>query len=366
MGKFKITLDSTKREYLDNGFLKVPARAARTGTQKYAGKELGLTGDNAVKTITVYRSADEVFNQSSLDSYNAVDITNNHPDNMVDSDNYKSTTVGTVASAGRRAGDFVEVDLIIKDKAAIKAVENGKAQLSVGYACQYDMAGGKTDDGEIYDAKQRDIVVNHVALVDAGRAGPQARVFDEESKTVKVFLSDSVSIDVADDAAAKTLQSEFAKKDKETKEVKDSLNAEIDKKQAEIDTLKSELDTAKKATSDAAINKKIEKIAQLKSDCKLLGGDKFACDGMSEIENKTAALFAAKTNLELKGKSEAYVSAAFDIALNAAKEQRDTASKQRKQVAEDAAKEPEKEKENLSPEQKLKAQLKDAWKGGNK
>ena len=105
----------TKREYTDEGFLRVPGRVARTGIQEYLASELGLDG-NPNRIVNVYRPADEVFKAESLLSYDGTDITIEHPGTLVDSQNYKDVSVGVVRGSGIEDNDFVQCDLIIKDK----------------------------------------------------------------------------------------------------------------------------------------------------------------------------------------------------------------------------------------------------------
>jgi hypothetical protein len=64
------------------------------------------------------------------------------------------------------------------DKATIADVEGGKRELSNGYASLIDFTPGETVNGQHYDAVQRQIRGNHVAVVDKGRAGPMCRIGD--------------------------------------------------------------------------------------------------------------------------------------------------------------------------------------------
>ena len=121
----------SQREYTDEGFLRVPGRVARAGNvQEYYAKELGITDQNPSDIIRVYRPPEEVFKSESLSSYSGADVTDDHPKQMVDSKSFIDVTRGTALSEGRQDGDFVVVDLIIKDESAIKAIESGKVQLS--------------------------------------------------------------------------------------------------------------------------------------------------------------------------------------------------------------------------------------------
>jgi hypothetical protein len=57
------------------------------------------------------------------------------------------------------------------------AIEAGKKELSMGYRCVYEFQPGEFE-GQHYDAIQRKIRFNHLALVDEGRMGPSVSVLD--------------------------------------------------------------------------------------------------------------------------------------------------------------------------------------------
>lgn len=67
-------------------------------------------------------------------------------------------------------------------------IENGKKELSCGYFCKYDLTPGEYN-GVHYDAVQRDLRGNHIALVDNGRMGHDVRVMDS-----MCFACDSMDI----------------------------------------------------------------------------------------------------------------------------------------------------------------------------
>src|SRR5690625_7758468 len=68
-----------------------------------------------------------------------------------------------------------------KDSSAVSAIQGGKVELSSGYYADYVPEAGVTDAGENYEFVQRNIVINHVALVDKARAGHGARIFDRQT-----------------------------------------------------------------------------------------------------------------------------------------------------------------------------------------
>ncbi|MFV2058854.1 MAG: DUF2213 domain-containing protein, partial [Thiohalomonadales bacterium] len=242
----RVSFKISKREYTDEGFLKVPGRVARTGIQDYLASELGMDGDPN-RIVKVLRPADEVFNKDSLDSYNHSDVTNDHPLNLVDSKNFKAVTVGIVISEGVKDGDFVKTDLIIKDEETIKLIEAGKAELSAGYTADYKEEPGVTKDGVKYELVQRDIKINHVAVVNKARAGSMARIFDNkpEKKLMKVTLDNGRVVEVEDSAAAQV-------EDCITRLTKDMEHSkeEEEKAKAKADALKDENEKLKEKSTD--------------------------------------------------------------------------------------------------------------------
>ena len=75
--------------------------------------------------------------------------------------------------------------LIIFHEDAIIAIENGERhEISLGYTCRLEPTPGAIN-GETYDAVQKDIVVNHVALGPKGwgRAGPDCAIRKDSQST---------------------------------------------------------------------------------------------------------------------------------------------------------------------------------------
>jgi uncharacterized protein len=148
---------------------------ARTGTQEYSADEIGLKGD-ASGRVVVNRDPDEVFRPDTIDSANGKPVTNEHPPDgiLLGPHNWADYAVGEVHNPRRGEGihsDLTIADLVIKDRAAIEAIEDGKTEVSCGYDCDYE----QNEPGR---GRQHNIMINHVALVDAGRCGPRCAVLD--------------------------------------------------------------------------------------------------------------------------------------------------------------------------------------------
>jgi uncharacterized protein len=305
---------SSRREYTDEGFLRVPGNVARTGIQDYLASELGLDG-NPSRLIRVYRPAEEVFAADSLATYNAADMTNNHPKGLVTAATYKSLAVGVVASAGRQDGDFVQCDLIIKDAGAIDAINSGKCELSAGYTAIYDESPGVTPEGEPYDYVQREIRINHVAIVDRARAGALARVFDNKptgGNNMPVFITNDSgrSIDVADPANAQVVADAF---DRLQTKLTDA-EADVQKAQASADAANDKLTDALKLTSDEAIAGRLAALNKVQATARRIVGDSFKCDSVDLTENMRVAMSMKRPGVQWADKSDIYVQTAFEMA----------------------------------------------------
>ncbi|KQQ24107.1 hypothetical protein ASF56_16270 [Methylobacterium sp. Leaf122] len=164
---------STRRKTGD-GYLVAEARAARLGVQLYEGAEVGKPEMGVVR---VMRPEAEVFDRTSISSYGSAPITVGHPPGGVTADTWKRFAVGHVGEGVVRDGEYVAIPLILKDADAIRQLEGGTRELSVGYTCNLDWSPG-SEGGQTWDAVQRGIRVNHVALVPKGRAGAECRISD--------------------------------------------------------------------------------------------------------------------------------------------------------------------------------------------
>lgn len=333
----KATFKTTARMYDDNGFLHVPGRVSKTGTQQYLRKELGLDGDpNAV--VTVYRPADEVFSQDSLASFDGADVTVMHPGELVNAKNYRKTSVGLIRGAGRPDGDFVVADLIIKDADAIKMVEErGFVELSAGYTAEYEHSPGTTDDGTEYDYVQRNIRINHAALLPAGaaRAGRQARIFDTNPKgntMTKVTLDSGRTVEIQDESTAALVSDCIERLNKQITD----QSAELDKRQATIDGQKEQIEKLEAATADDSINARVAAVLDARTKAELVAPG-LTCDSIDPVQIQRAALAKIKPTIDWSEKSDAYVQAAFDMAAEQI-QTADANAAQKRQLAEDGAK----------------------------
>jgi uncharacterized protein len=198
-----IDVDLSRRVQHPDGFIVAPANLARAGVQLYRAFELDVPGD-PMREIAIFRPPEEVFAADSLATYNGIPITNGHI-GRVDPKNWRKMADGMVMSP-RRAGHYVRGDVGLASQEVLDAVASGKKQFSATYDAILEWTPG-THDGEPYEAIQRKIRVNSVALVKAARCGAACSMTDSNPDgdlkmgTRKVLL-DGIPLDLDDVAAA--------------------------------------------------------------------------------------------------------------------------------------------------------------------
>lgn len=159
-------LDAIQRT--PQGGLRIAANLTREGVLTYS--------DGKGATWKEYRPEDEVFAADSLSSLRAAPVTDLHPQKLVTADSWRTDAVGHVCDDVARDGQFVTATVIVQDAAEVVRIDAGeRKEVSCGYECDVDKTPGTTPTGERYDAVQRNIRYNHVALgpVGWGRAGPE-------------------------------------------------------------------------------------------------------------------------------------------------------------------------------------------------
>ncbi len=173
--------------------LNVPV--ARTGTQDYLPEELGLPGSSF---MSVFRPEEEVFSPETMASFEGMPVTNDHPPEGVDVSNIRALQKGHAHNVRRGGGDESDLllaDLIITDPHLIDLILDGKREISCGYT--YELC---EENGQYI---QRKIRGNHVAVVDAGRAGKRVAIRDHKgcslSATTQAPLEPAPRVSIKDE-----------------------------------------------------------------------------------------------------------------------------------------------------------------------
>lgn len=143
---------------------------ARTGDQQYTAREVMQDGDPG-QMVIVHRRPEDVFAEETIASFEGKPVTDDHPPENVQAENFASYARGHVQNV-RRAGDNLVGDVYITDaKLASDVKHRVKREISCGYQCDLvpDGAGGYY---------QTNIRGNHVAVVLRGRAGHDVAIHD--------------------------------------------------------------------------------------------------------------------------------------------------------------------------------------------
>lgn len=280
-----------------------------------------------------YRPPEEAFNADSLTSLLGKPITVGHKA-MVNAGNAAQVQpIGTVLTGGRRDGNDIVADVVIYD------LPTSARELSCGYQLDLDETPGTTPDGKHYDAIQRNIRYNHVAVVPRGRAGVARlnmdgdQIDDDEGGTqnmsmMKVRTDSGIEYDAAPEVKVYV--------EKLLQERKDE-KAAADKLQAKYDAVLSDLEKEKKAHKDDMDKKDAELADAVKARVDMLQvAQKHGieqADSMSDKEIKIAIIHSVRgDSFSLDGKSDEYINAAFDMAKDEQTSHTDAMKNQRQQV----------------------------------
>lgn len=119
------------------------------------------------------RLPEDVFAEDSLASYEGKPVIITHNSGKVDKNNVAKEQIGTIISKGMRDGNNVRAKIVIHDTDQMQRC--GFKELSLGYSLDTDDTPGVWQ-GQPYDCIQRNIEINHLALVREARAGDAARL----------------------------------------------------------------------------------------------------------------------------------------------------------------------------------------------
>nr|DAU89148.1 MAG TPA: protein of unknown function (DUF2213) [Caudoviricetes sp.] len=317
-----------------DGFLRDSPIVARTGIYIYQQPDGTIRRE--------YRPPDEVFNEDSEASFIGKPIVVGHPaSGIVNSDTAQDLAIGTILSSGYPKDETnIACDIVIHNPSAI----GEKRGLSLGYRVDLEETPGTTPDGQQYDAIQRNIRINHLAVVDRARAGAKARLNldgDEIIEGVETKMKikiDSVDFEV-DEKIANYVNSLQNKEEnarvkldtantelKSVKEQNTALKADADDKKAKLDAMTAERDGLKakvdaadaekeKAVKEAveAVKADMQEYADLVETAKIAKMEK--TDGLTNAELKAGIIKAAfGESFKLDGMTDAYVNGAYTAA----------------------------------------------------
>jgi len=323
-----------------NGYLKCDAKITRVGVFDYR-----LPDGNLRKEL---RLPDEVFRDDALQTFELVPLTNNHPSERLDATNTRKYAAGLVQRV-RRHDNTVAAEVLITDADAIKDARSGKTQLSCGYTCEVVPMQGVTSgipgipDGLHYDAIQRAIVGNHVAMVDRARGGPDLTLHLDAQDAIQLDnqtnepagpkpgpggqpMSDTVrlTIDGVDHDLPKAAADHLGKHLKTLLEHTEQLEKQNTELVARADGAEKTLEEFKAEWTPEKVRELVAERVKLETTAaRILNNDELKLDEMDAIELQKAVVLkmAPGAKDRLADADEGYVKARFDAAVEAWEEE---------------------------------------------
>lgn len=174
---FAIDRASARRRDLDGRLHVELTNISKATVNPYYGREIPLAGLDPNKVYQVFREPAALA--AAAPTFNNIPLMDNHIIVSAD-DPQKSRVVGSTGTDATFDGEYLRNSLVVWDAAAIARIESGEQkEISCAYRYVATLKSG-TYKGLPYDVVMRDIVGNHVALVQEGRAGPDVVVEDSK------------------------------------------------------------------------------------------------------------------------------------------------------------------------------------------
>lgn len=154
-------------------------RLSKATVNPYRGREIPRWQHLGLDPDTVYqlwRHPAEL--EKAAATWNGIPLMSDHVPHSAAAP-VERAVAGAIGTNARWEAPYVVADLSIWRADDILDVETReKCELSSGYYYDADMVPGETPEGLRFDGIMRNIRANHVALVEAGRAGPDVMVHD--------------------------------------------------------------------------------------------------------------------------------------------------------------------------------------------
>ena len=200
--RLSLAQDRSLRSYDQDGRLHVESsNISKATVNPYYGSEIPnyqQLGLDPKKVYYLLRDPEEL--KKAAPTFNNLPLLSKHIPVSAD-EPQKEVIAGTTGSDTVFEDGYLKCSLAVWDSEAIAGIESGEqVELSSAYHYTADMTAGEFE-GRHYDGVMRDIVGNHVALVDVGRAGRDVVVSDadpfHERKTMKLKAGAKARIQAA-------------------------------------------------------------------------------------------------------------------------------------------------------------------------
>lgn len=240
-----LTIDKKSARIEDiNNFIEIKGNPiSKVGVFPYSGAQISPDLE-ADKIYQVYRPEEELSDPETIESFKLIPWTDEHEmlsgkpvEGMTDPS--RKGVHGVIGEDVYFEDGYLKGNLKVFSNKLAELIDSGKKELSIGYRCLYDIESG-VYNGVRYDAIQRQIRGNHVALVEEGRSGHDVSVLDTfkftfDTKGLKMAdMENKPDDEVKDEGEEMTLQ-ELVKMVKELKEGHEKILSRLDGGSADED-----------------------------------------------------------------------------------------------------------------------------------
>jgi uncharacterized protein len=238
------------REEDINGWIEIKRNPiSKVGVFEYSGAQIDPEGINPEidqeRIYKVYRPEEELSDPETLKSFRLLPWTDEHA--MLGNDENglippeKKGIHGVIGEDVYYDDGYLKANLKVFSQRLADLIEKGKKELSIGYRCLYEIASG-VFNGESYDAIQRRIRGNHVALVEEGRSGHDVAVLDHFKFTFDTrLLMETEKTEVKDEITVESLSRRL----QELAEKIEAMHGKtIDNEEPIVDTKEEQKETA--------------------------------------------------------------------------------------------------------------------------
>ena len=272
------------------------------------------------------RHPDEVLKEDSLRTLRLAPVTDMHPPpgTAVTPLNWKALAVGVVSEAiAVEAGTHVVAPLVIQDAATIQLVDKGeRRECSCGYHADLDETPGEYE-GEKYDAIQKNIRYNHVAIGPAGwgRAGPSVAlrldsgdaIQDETNEQERQAMKITIDGKEYEAGSPEAIAAEAA-----LRAARDTAMGRADSLTSKVDSLTKELGEAK---DPKALQARVKVRADLVMHARKAAGikgvtfDEAAAEALTDTDFMSKIIQLLDPAFKPEGKSPDYIRGAFETTI---------------------------------------------------
>lgn len=304
-----------------------------------------------------FRAADHVFSADNKALMSMATVTLGHPPVRVTTKNIKEFSIGHANGKLEIEDDHAWTGLVVQDERGIAALESGTNDTSCGYDCDLLFEPGVFTDSNgkdwPYDAIQVNHRNNHIAILEAGRAGSTRVVMDgadaeqiedvtmgednnkdkkpqdgdgQNSAAWKEFVEDKgvqnmasvevngvmLSLPTEQANAIAKQKADNAAALKTAQDRADTLEAERDAAKQVGDEAKTKLETA---ASDEQIQDRVDARTTLMERAALFLKDEALVEAkkLKDIDVMRQCVVTAKKDAKLGEKPDMYITVAFDL-----------------------------------------------------